>query len=711
LSTEGVHRKLAAILCADVEGYSRLMQDDPEGTLHTLTAHREVFRRCTEYHDGRVVDSPGDNILIEFASAIEAVQCAVEIQRELAEKNAELAYDRRMRFRIGIDLGELLEKDDALYGDGVNISARLQSLAESGGICVSGRAYDQVVNRLTLKFEFLGRRSVKNISHPIRVYRVLTRPETTSVGVKEKNAARMVSRRLAVTTLIALIIIAAGSLIWNIYSNNPRKIEQASEPEQAPIVADVEEAPKTIAVLPFENMSPDPDQEYFVDGLSEEILNSLAQIPQLTVIARTSSFSFKGTTKTIQEIAEVLGVENLLEGSVRKAGNALRITAQLVRATDGAHLWSKTYDRKLEDIFAVQKDIATTVVDELKIKLGIGESIKQSGGTDNIKAYELYLIASGIIQTSASFDGNKPALNSINAAIELDPEFALAWSLKSALHTSFFIRGVAAEREASISAALRAIELQPNLPTGYSALGTIKATSGEFIEAKLAFEKASELNAGPSAEMGYYLLLHSAAYFKKAHELLEEARRKDPLNRIIRQTYVENLGYLGNIEQAEKENDRCMEIFGNDWGGNKFLTQARLGSGKAVTRDQIVIEEFQSSMIDEAAKDYLESPEDGLSELHRFYNDKDYQDVGIYTSIAYWAAYFGDFDLSMDSIEKAVSMRPGNINNYWYPLFSKVRQMPQFKKLVREIGLIDFWNQFGWPDLCKPTDDGDFVCD
>jgi len=478
MNQDRTKRKLTAILSADVVGYSRLMEADEAWTIKSLEENKTLISELVEEYKGRVVDAPGDNLLAEFSSITNAVECAVKIQQELKKKNANIVENRRMEYRIGINLGEVFEDGGRIYGSGVNIAARIEGLSKSGGICISGRTYDHIKTKFDFGYEYLGEHNVKNISEPIRVYRLLMDSETAGKVIGEKRLLGRIRNRIAMAAIIILIIIAAGLLYWNIYSHQARKIEQTSiESEQAPVVVDVEEAPKTIAVLPFVDLSPDKDQEYFVDGLSEEILNSLCQIPDLTVIARTSSFSFKRSNKTIQEIADVLGVKNILEGSVRKAGNALRITAQLVKAIDGSHLWSKTYDRELKDIFAVQEDIATSVADELKVTLGVGKSLKQMGGTDNLEAYELYLVVQGLIGSPEylELDNIKYALESISATLALDPEFSNAWAIKSRIHEVLATFGPAnrfdTERDAALSAAQRAIEIEPTMALGYYSLG------------------------------------------------------------------------------------------------------------------------------------------------------------------------------------------------------------------------------------------------
>jgi len=331
MTQEGFKRKLTAILSADVEGYSRLMGDDEEATVQTLTSYRNAITDLSQQFRGRVVDSPGDNILAEFSSVVDAVNCAVEIQRELAQRNDKLPNKRKMEFRIGINLGDVIEEEGRIYGDGVNIAARVESLAHAGGICLSGRVYDQVANKLGLDYENLGVHRVKNISTPIRIYRV-----RMGHGLSGKLAAE----KQAVLPL-------------------PDK--------------------PSIAVLPFNNMSGDSEQEYFSDGLTEDIITALSRSPWLFVIARNSSFAYRAAMVDVKQISGELGVRYILEGSVRKAGNRVRITAQLIDGNLGNHMWAEKYDGELQDIFDLQDQITQQVVSSLltQIQTYVGDDSKR----------------------------------------------------------------------------------------------------------------------------------------------------------------------------------------------------------------------------------------------------------------------------------------------------------------------------------------------
>jgi len=371
MTEELTKRKLTAILSADVKGYSRLMQDNEEDTVRTISAYREVMTGLIEGQNGKVVDAKGDNLLAEFPSVVDAVRCGVMIQNELKVKNNELPENRKMEFRIGINLGDVIEEEDTIYGDGVNIAARLEGLAEGGGICISRMAFDNVKNKLDIGYEYLGEHSVKNIAEPVRVYKVLMEPEYVGKVIGEERPKPKQWRFAAVTSAIALILVAGAFAVWHFYFQPP-PIEPASIENMA---HPLPEKP-SIAVLAFENMSDDPKQEYFSDGISEDIITALSKTDQLFVIARNSTFTYKGKPVKVKQVAEELGVRYVLEGSVRKSEDRVRITAQLIDATKGHHLWAKRYDRDLKDIFTLQDEITMKIVTALQVKLTEGEQAR-----------------------------------------------------------------------------------------------------------------------------------------------------------------------------------------------------------------------------------------------------------------------------------------------------------------------------------------------
>jgi len=335
-------RKLRAILSADVKGYSLLMADNELATIATLKSYRQKMTFLIQQHQGRVVDSPGDNILAEFASAVDAVKCAVKIQEELKERNAELSEGRKMQFRIGINIGDVVQDADRIYGDGVNVAARIEGLAEPGGICISRGVCDHVKKKLELGFEYLGEHAVKNISEPVRVYKVLTSPEAVGRIIGERKAIPKHRRKFFFAASVMVILGITAAILWNLYFRPP-PIEVASVEKMAYPLPDK----PSIAVLPFDNLSGSPEDEFIADGISESIITALSKTPSMFVIARNSTFTYKDKPTKVQKIAEDLGVQYVLEGSLQKSKDQLRINAQLIDAINGNHLWAEKYDRNL----------------------------------------------------------------------------------------------------------------------------------------------------------------------------------------------------------------------------------------------------------------------------------------------------------------------------------------------------------------------------
>jgi len=424
MATEDFKRKLTAILSADVKGYSHLMAEDEEATVRTITAYREVITEIVQKHRGRVVDSPGDNILSEFSSVVDAVRGAVEIQEELKVRNAELPENRRMEFRIGVNLGDVIHEEERIYGDGVNVAARVESLADAGGICISRSAYDQVKNKLTLGYENLGEYSVKNIAEPVRIYKVLMDPESVGKVIGERRVEPKRGLRIAIAAVIALLLVVGGAVLWKSYQTivSP-PVEVASVEKMA---FPLPEKP-SLAVLPFDNLSGDPKQDYFSDGITESIITALSNVSNLFVIARNSTFTYKGKPVKVQQVAEELGVRYVLEGSVQRSGDRVRITAQLIDALKGHHLWAENYDRRFGDIFALQDDITENVTMALQVKLTEGEQARiKRGHTENPEAYEYWLRGR---ERSLSFtkEDNAQRRKLYEKAAELDPNNSFLW--------------------------------------------------------------------------------------------------------------------------------------------------------------------------------------------------------------------------------------------------------------------------------------------
>jgi len=503
---EGFNRKLTAIMSADVKEYSRLMSQDERGTIRTLTEYKEAMTILIQEYKGRVVDTPGDNLFADFGSVINAVNCAVEIQRKLAEKNADLPPARKMEFRMGINLGDVVEEEDLIYGDGVNIAARIESLADGGGVCISGTAYDQVVNKLGLEYEFLGEQEVKNIERPVRIYRVLSSPgSVTHKVVKAKTTTAKNWRKVVLTLSVILFIGAAVGTIWNLYFRfavEPASLEKMAYP--------LPEKP-SIAVLPFTNMSADKDQEYFADGITEDIITALSKVSGLFVIARNSTFIYKGKAVKVREVAEGLGVRYIIEGSVRRSENRMRINVQLIDALKGNHIWAERYDRERKDLFAVQDDVTQRVVSELAVTLKVSEQERLfRRHTENLAAYETFLHARRVLKPSD--EATLQAKKLFERVIELDPHFAGGYAGLSFVYARAVRHGFSAspeeDMERSLKLAQRAVATDETFGWSYLALGSAYLNKREHDKAVATMEEWIRIQPGFADAykfMGFFL--------------------------------------------------------------------------------------------------------------------------------------------------------------------------------------------------------------
>ncbi len=482
MARDEVERKLAAILAADVVGYSRLMGADEEGTLKALKRHRaEVIEPKVAEHHGRIVKTTGDGILVEFMSVVDAMRCAVEVQGAMAERNHDVPEERRIVFRLGVNLGDVIADEGDIYGDGVNVAARLEGLAEPGGICISRAVRDQVRDKMPLSLEDLGEQSVKNIARPVRAFRVVLAPEPRAG--------------------------AAAAL------------ELPDKP--------------SIAVLPFANMSGDAEQEYFADGISEDIITELSRFNSLFVIARNSSFAYKGRNVKVQEVARDLGVKYVVEGSVRKAGNRVRVTAQLIEAASGNHLWAERYDRDLEDIFVVQDEVTQTVVATLAGRLEAAEMERvKRKPTERLAAYDYLLRAKGLHHRFTK-EANAEAVHLLEKAVELDPDYAeghawLACSLGQGWARGWTERGGAGLERAE-KAIRTAYALDENDIECNRLLCEVYLLQRDYDRAMHFQERALALNPNDPrivVQRGYLLTYRGRP--EEGAEWLQKAMRLDP---------------------------------------------------------------------------------------------------------------------------------------------------------------------------------------
>ena len=545
----GVERKLAAILAADMVGYSRLMERDETGTITRQKVHRqELIDPEIASHNGRIVKTTGDGLLAEFGSVVDAVACAVAIQRAMAEREAEVPEERRIQYRIGINLGDIVIDEGDIYGDGVNIAARLEEIAEPGGLSISGTAYDQLKQKVDAGYEFLGERKVKNIAEPVRVYRVLVEPGAagTVIGEKRPKPGRWRLPAVAAAVVIAAAVVAVRWQPW------APDVEPASIERMAFALPDK----PSIAVLPFDNLSGDPGQGVLVDGITENIITTLAKVPGLFVIARNSTFTYKGKPTKVQQVAEELGVRYVLEGSVQRSGETMRTTAQLVDALSGRHIWAERYDRNVTDIFALQDEIALNILTALQVALTEGERARLSRAqTGNLEAYLQYLQAVAHFRRFTRED-NDQARRLAEQAIELDPEFAAVWVILGWTHqiAARFgwseSRAVSYKRVAEI--ARKARSLDESDPGVYSLLGAVNRSQRKFDEAITMGRKAISL--GPSVADYYASLAVNTYYAGNFEETVTLTKKAMRLHPKFPDWYLYRIGVayrmLGQYEEA-----------------------------------------------------------------------------------------------------------------------------------------------------------------
>jgi len=572
MTAEKFKRKLTAILSADVKGYSRLMGEDEEATLRTLQEYKEVMASSIQHHRGRIVGTAGDSVLAEFASVVDAVQCAVEIQQVLRAKNALLSEDRRMDFRIGINLGDVIEEGDTIYGDGVNIAARLEGMAEAGGICISESAYQQIKNKLPLRYDYLGEHEVKNIAEPVRVYRAQVEPEAAPAQMRrEKKPGRKSFSR---TTLgIGVIVVGVVTLVlWQfVLRPSSSKIEVASKEKTALPLPDK----PSLVVLPFANMSEDAKQDYFADGLTEEIINALSRLPQIFVIARNSSFTYKGKAVDVKQVGREMGVQYVVEGSVRREANRIRITAQLIDSTTGRHVFSERYDRELKDIFATQDDIAIKILTALRVALKDEESARwQAKGVSNVEAY-FKLLEARELQEKVNKESNDRARRLIEEALALDPGSSAAYALLAYVHFWDYYFGPPKSPEDSIqqgiAMAQKAIALDNN-PRAHNFLAMLYVNKEDYDKAVEEGELAASME--PAALTSYGSTLMHAGRYNEAIAVFQKVLRLNPVKppSMCLANLARSYRMIGKYEESVRFYKRLLQDQPNHSTGNTGLT-------------------------------------------------------------------------------------------------------------------------------------------
>jgi adenylate cyclase len=558
LGGERVERRLAAILAVDVAGYSRLMGADEEGTHAAMLAvRRELGDPKIREHRGRIVKTTGDGLLVEFASVVDAVRCAVEVQREMIARNTDVPVERRLEFRMGINVGDIIIEDGDIFGDGVNIAARLEALAEPGGICISAAAHEQVRDRLDISFDDLGDQQVKNITRPVRVY---------SIG--SRTSGPLGKAQMAPTASTALPL--------------PDK--------------------PSIAVLPFQNMSGDSEQEYFVDGIVEDIITGLSRIKWLYVIARNSTFVYKGRAIDVKQAGRELDVRYVLEGSLRKAGNRVRVTAQLIEAEGGTHVWAERYDRPIGDIFDLQDELTLNVIGAIEPSLRQAEIERaKRKRPENLDAYDLYLRAQPFAQVAMPGDAGK-ALALLDRALALEPDYAAAHASAAWCYEQRYMRGGLREEDkaAGLHHARAAIEAGADdaatLATAGFCIGLIAhdyTTAMEVIDRGLTLAASSALGLS----FGSVILGH-AGKVDRAIDYAERALHSGPLDFM---TYLSYSGLVlahyvgGNFTESATAGSRAAQAnprfsYPQVVQAAALMQASRTGEAQAVARRVLEIE-------------------------------------------------------------------------------------------------------------------------
>jgi len=699
-------RKLAAIMFTDMVGYSALAQRDDKVALELLEEHRRLLREIFPRFHGTEIKTIGDAFLVEFGSALEAAQCAIEIQRTLAKRNHDVTSDRRIELKIGIHIGDVVHRDGDVYGDGVNIASRIEQLAGAGGICVSMDVERQIRNALEARFEKFGTADLKNIKLPMDLFRIVL-PWEKGAEPSAVPASKKKSPVLVPAAVLVLLALLAGWL-WMQRSN---KNQQPVAAHAAPTVPANAPDQKSVAVLPFVNLSDDKGSEYFSDGVSEELLTVLQKIPGMHVAARTSAFSFKGKNATAQEIGQKLGVAYLVDGSVRKSGDAVRIAARLARADTGEELWSENFTRNLKDVFAVQSELAETIVAQVRGQLTGGaagsadkEKIQaevqaaEKGGTKNVEAHELYL-QGRFYENRHSDKSTREALAAYQHAVELDPRFARAWAGVARTHT--WIAGFATEGgqkafDAHLASArdavARALAIEPDLPDALYARAWIE-TNFDFnwSAATQTVSKAMALApADPNVLIAAANLETALGNTDRAIEIYGKAVELDPVNAQSRSFLAFGLANTKRFADARAEYARVIELNSSAPWAHAGLGLAYLLENKfeeAATAAQADAGDWCRLLIVSCARwgqKRVAESDAALAELTK--NDSEtaaYQIAEVY-------AYRGDKDKAFEWLERARRQRdPGLGNLRRDPLLENLHNDPRWNAFLHTMGLAD----------------------
>ncbi len=692
-------RQLIAIMFTDLVGYSELTQRNEALALELLEKHWELLRPVFTGFDGVEIKTIGDAFLIEFPSALQAVRAGLAIQEELDKYNRSATEDRQIRIRIGIHMGDVERRGDDVFGDGVNIASRIEPLASPGGICISESVYASVHNKVDAPFYPMGEQQLKNISQPVAIFS--NRPDQKAIKTKLRKRG-LLGATVAAVLIVLLVLVDRGWI----------------QRELSPTVA----ARRSIAVLPFVNMSDDPGNEYFSDGLSEEILNLLARIPELKVIGRTSSFAFKGRNEDLRVIGQALAVKTLLEGSVRKSGDRVRITAQLVDVSDGAHIWSETYDRTMTDIFAVQDDVAAAIIDALQIHIGTKPT--RGRPTENTEAYALFLNARASLNKFEARDAEEL----LQQAIELDPNFAEAYELLA--FSYWYLEGgegvkAAEAQKLTGEAAAKALALDPDLVLANALFATGNVETYSFLGSIEGFERAvREEPSNPATLNALSYNLMAAGYFREALPIAERFVDLEPLLPAAHYFLFTVLYAVGRTSEAVA----ALEV-----ADQLGIADAKWTLGEVTLvekQDDIAIAHFEawlqqygypdSSWVRELVTG-ARDPATGQAYLDRripqiVASMPEEEAYGWQLSLTKWYLFFGFLDryfepiLDLDLTDSAWT--DSDIPLYIGTIFRRLgfTAHPKYLEVAESVGTIDVWEQRGPPDFCEKVSD-EWVCE
>ncbi len=675
-------RRLAAIMFTDLVGYSALAQRDESLSLELLEAHRRLLRPLIARHHGDEVKSMGDGLMVEFPSALEAVQCAVAMQEALQRHNADAPVERRLQVRIGVHLGDVVHRDGDVFGDGVNIASRIEPLAQPGGICISEYVHDQVRRKLKVPVVSLGKPALKHIDDPIEVFRLVLPWEERSAKARAADKPWFLRPRpYLIGLFVVFFLAAAGWGVFNALTSKtlPEILSDASETDAAVAPGPIE----SIAVLPFLNLSSDAEHEYFSDGLTEELINAIAQVEGLRVISRTSAFAFKGRELDVRTIGGELGVDAILEGSVRRSGSRVRISTQLVSVADGTTLWSRTFDQQLEDVFAIQESIARATVDTLKLELlADGSQDLVQPTTESLTAYEEYL-QGRFYWNKRTGDGFEQALAHFNAALEADPDYAKAhagladtYSLMVSYDVLLPDEGYPQAREA----ANRALALDPTLAEAHTSLAFIEENeSGNLEAAEALYREAIAINPNyATAHHWYSILLEEQGRLDEALAEAERALALDPLSPIINVNLASKYQSKGELDRAIERLEKAVELAPDFRNARQSLANVQmLEGGWASAREQ-----YEALLQD--------APEA----------------AGVRLGYASLLQYQGHLEEALTHIEHVLARNPEHatahqllgVHHYWTRQFDAAREAftraqelnPQLQ-FSGNLGLIDLW--------------------